>query len=129
MPPQDETVAPRLDDATTGRPRAGEFVAVNFISCTAPYRERFEQLFGSRAHAIDRVPGFRHMVVLRPEREGDDYLVVSFWTDRAAFDGWRTSPAFAEGHRRGFDDVRQARERGEPAPMASSMRLYQILSD
>lgn len=107
---------------------SGDFVAINFITCQESYRERFETLFRSRAHAIDRAPGFRRMVVLRPEREGMDYLVVSFWSDRAAFDAWRTSPEFAEGHRRGFDDIRQARERGEQPPMTSRMELFEVFA-
>jgi heme-degrading monooxygenase HmoA len=125
-----ETVQPGtkvIAEMIGGRP--GDFVAVNFISCQEPYRERFETLFKSRAHAIDRAPGFHHMIVLRPEKAEGDYLVVSFWESKAAFDHWRTSPEFAEGHRRGFDDVRQARERGEQAPMTSRMETYVILTD
>ena len=110
-------------------PRVGEFVAVNSISCLNEYRPRFEELFKSRAHAIDDLPGFKHMVVLRPEREGGDYLVVSFWSDRGSFDAWRSSPAFAAGHRRGFEDVKSAKERGEAPPMTSRMETYEILSE
>lgn len=110
-------------------PRPGEFVAVNFISCTDAYRERFEALFSSRAHAIEQVPGFHNMVVLKPVKEGGDYLVVSFWDKRESFDSWRDSPAFMAGHRRGFEDVRTARERGEQPPMTSRMELYDILCD
>lgn len=106
-----------------------DFVAINFISCQEPYRGRFEELFRSRAHSIDGAPGFRRMFVLRPQRDGDDYLVVSFWADRAAFDTWSKSPAFLDGHRRGFDDIRKARERGEQAPMTSRMEAFDILTD
>src|SRR5215831_6515156 len=91
----------------------GEFVAINGISCQDSYRERFETLFKGRAHAIDRAPGFRRMVVLKPIKLGGDYLVVSFWDSRAAFESWSRSPEFLEGHRRGFEDVRAAKERGE----------------
>ena len=125
-PTTPRTHAESLPEAQLGRP--GEFVAINSISCQPAYRERFEQLFRSRAHAIDGAPGFRRMFVLRPERDGGDYLVVSFWNDRAAFDAWRTSPEFAEGHRRGFEDVKQARERGEPPPMTSRMDTYEIFT-
>ncbi len=116
-------------DASFVKPRPGEFVAVNFITCTSAYRERFEALFASRAHAIDRLPGFRHMVVLRPQKDGGDYLVVSFWQDRASFDAWTRSPEFLEGHRRGFADVKAAKERGEAPPMTSRMETYDILVD
>lgn len=111
------------------KPRPGEFVAVNFITCDDAYRGRFEELFRSRAHAIDQLPGFHHMVVLRPEREGGDYLVVSFWDSKASFDAWRTSPQFMAGHRRGFEDVRVAKEQGVKPPMTSRMELYDILTD
>jgi len=37
------------------------FVAINYISCKDFYRPRFEELFGTRAHAIDRMPGFEFM--------------------------------------------------------------------
>lgn len=110
-------------------PRPGEFVAVNYIACTDAYRERFEALFKSRAHAIDGAPGFRHMRVLRPARAGGDYLVVSFWRDRESFESWSRSPEFVAGHRRGFADVREARERGETPPMTSRMETYDILCD
>lgn len=118
-----------LDPRLVPAPRPGEFVAINSITCRDEYRPRFEELFRSRAHAIDGLPGFKHMVVLRPEREGGDYLVVSFWADRASFDAWRSSPAFAAGHRRGFEDVKQAGARGDAAPMTSRMETYAILSD
>lgn len=104
-----------------------EFVAVNFISCKPEYRDRFETLFRSRAHAIERAPGFHRMLVLQPQREGGDYLVVSYWDDQAAFDRWRTSPEFAEGHRRGFEDVKRAREAGQEPPMTSRMETYAVL--
>lgn len=110
-------------------PRPGEFVAVNFITCTDDYRERFEKLFKSRAHAIDGATGFRHMSVLRPAKVGGDYLVVSFWKDRASFETWSKSPEFMAGHRRGFSDIKEARERGETPPMSSRMELYDILTD
>jgi heme-degrading monooxygenase HmoA len=48
-----------------------EFVAINRIYCHDDYRERFEQLFATRAHAIDRMPGFLGMQVLRPHRDGN----------------------------------------------------------
>lgn len=124
-----EVRLPATDSAPTPAAPREEFVAVNFIACAPAYRERFEQLFRNRAHAIDRAPGFRRMAVLRPEREGGDYLVVSYWESREAFDGWRGSPEFMEGHRRGFEDVRAARERGEAPPMTSRMETYEILCD
>ena len=105
------------------------FVAVNFISCKPHYRERFEELFGSRAHAIDRLPGFRNMNVLRPKKEEDNYLIVSYWDNEENFKAWTGSPEFIEGHKRGFEDLKSARERGEEMPMHSDFKTYEILAN
>jgi heme-degrading monooxygenase HmoA len=119
--------APAIADLASSDAEA-TFVAINYITCTPDYRERFEQLFGSRAHAIDRMPGFRHMQVLRPADAADAYLIVSHWADEAAFKAWTGSPEFLEGHKRGFDDVRKAREEGRTPPMTSSFKTYTIFA-
>lgn len=121
------------------------FVAVNYITCRPEYRARFEELFATRAKAIDRMPGFCGMQVLRPEgkpkrpknapkgvsQPRDDqgaYLIVSYWRRPEDFEGWTGSPEFLEGHRRGFEDVRKAKEAGEEPPMASTFVTYSVVS-
>lgn len=105
-----------------------KFVAVNYISCISEYTERFEELFGSRAKAIDTMPGFIEMHVLRPEKEGDNYLIVSYWEHEQAFKDWTKSEAFIEGHKRGFADIAKAKEEGRPAPMTSDFKTYEIIA-
>jgi heme oxygenase (mycobilin-producing) len=104
------------------------FVAINYITCQDHYRARFEELFGSRAKAIDRMPGFKRMQVLRPNREGQPYLIVSYWDNEDAFKSWTGSPEFIEGHKRGFEDLRLAKERGEEAPMTSDFVTYEVIA-
>jgi heme-degrading monooxygenase HmoA len=104
-----------------------QFVAINYISCTSEYRIRFEELFASRAHAIDAMPGFIRMHVLRPAAEGGDYLIVSYWETEEAFKDWTGSEAFRIGHKRGFEDIARAKQEGRPAPMSSSFKTYQII--
>ncbi len=106
-----------------------KFVAVNYINCTPEYRERFETLFGSRAHAIDTMPGFIEMHVLRPDTEGDNYLIVSYWENETAFKDWTKSEAFIEGHKRGFADLAKAKEEGRPMPMTSDFKTYEIIAN
>ena len=120
----------KAENASVGSetPAQKNFVAINYISCRNEYRERFEELFGSRAHAIDRMPGFVDMAVLKPQTEGGDYLIVSFWETQEAFKTWTQSPEFLEGHRRGFEDIRKAKERGEEPPMKSDFRTYEVLA-
>jgi heme-degrading monooxygenase HmoA len=105
-----------------------KFVAINYIRCQPEYRERFEYLFGSRARAIDRMPGFVDMMVLKPAKEDDPYLVVSHWESEEAFKSWTNSPEFIEGHQRGFEDIRRAKEEGKPAPMTSDFKTYTVLT-
>jgi heme-degrading monooxygenase HmoA len=105
------------------------FVAINYIHCEPHYRERFEYLFGSRARAIDRLPGFVEMQVLKPNKDDDRYLIVSYWENEAAFKAWTSSPEFIEGHRRGFEDLAKAKAAGEPAPMQSEFKTYSVIAD
>ena len=116
------------EQAIAQTPESEGFVAINYITCKPEYRERFEHLFKTRARAIDRLPGFRGMYVLRPQREGDAYLVVSHWDSEAHFKAWLQSPEFIEGHRRGFEDLREAKARGEEPPMRSDFRTYEIIT-
>ena len=104
------------------------FVAINTIHCKPEYADRFQDLFQSRARAIDRIPGFLGMYVLAPEKEGEGYLVVSHWVNGEAFESWTGSPEFLEGHRRGFEDMRLAKERGEEPPMRSEFRTYKLMA-
>ena len=105
------------------------FVAINYIHCSPEYRERFEFLFGSRARAIDLMPSFVDMHVLRPAKDGDPYLVVSYWETEDAFKDWTKSEAFIEGHKRGFADLAEAKAAGKPAPMTSDFKTYQIIAN
>lgn len=105
------------------------FVAINYITCTNEYSARFEELFASRARAIDTMPGFISMKVLRATAPGEPYLVVSEWTDEASFEAWVGSPEFVSGHTRGFEDLRAAKARGEAPPMTSRLITYAVISE
>jgi heme oxygenase (mycobilin-producing) len=105
------------------------FVAINYITCTAAYRERFESLFATRAKAIDQMPGFIKMHVLRPTDGCSDYLIVSHWDSEEQFKTWTQSEAFREGHKRGFADISQARKEGREAPLKSEFRTYKVIAE
>jgi heme oxygenase (mycobilin-producing) len=72
----------------------------NRIFVAPEYAEAFEERFRARARLVDGMPGFICNQVLRPCREGDPYVVLTFWESRAHFDGWVNSDAFKEGHAR-----------------------------
>lgn len=104
------------------------FVAINYISCKDHYKPRFEELFATRAGAIDRMPGFKYMEVLKPQDNSDNYLIVSHWDSEETFKTWTKSPEFIEGHKRGFEDIKLAKEKGEEPPMSSNFKTYEVIS-
>ncbi|MNS58548.1 antibiotic biosynthesis monooxygenase family protein [Edaphocola flava] len=104
------------------------FVAINYIDCEAEYKERFESLFASRAHAIDTMTGFIDMQVLKPQTDDGKYLIVSFWDTEEAFKDWTKSPQFIEGHKRGFEDIAIAKKEGKTPPMKSDFKTYKVIS-
>jgi len=105
------------------------FVAINYISCTEEYKQRFEHLFSTRAKAIDRIPGFKYMEVLKPSNEKGDYLIVSHWEHEDNFKKWSTSTEFLEGHRRGFADIAEARKAGHEPPVKSVFKTYKVIAE
>jgi heme-degrading monooxygenase HmoA len=107
---------------------AEKFVAINYISCTPEYVNRFEELFASRAHAIDSMKGFIKMHVLKPSKQGENYLIVSYWENEESFKNWTVSKEFIDGHKRGFEDIRKAKELGLEPPMKSDFKVYEIIS-
>lgn len=104
------------------------FVAVNYISCKEDYKERFEELFGTRAKAIDKMPGFKFMNVLQPVDGKGDYLIMSHWDNEDNFKEWTNSPAFIEGHKRGFKDIAEAKAAGKEPPMKSEFKTYNVIA-
>lgn len=104
------------------------FVAVNYIDCKPEYRERFEELFATRAKQIDTMAGFINMQVLRPMKDGDAYLIVSHWEGEENFVGWTKSETFLEGHKRGFADIAKAKAEGKEAPMKSDFKTYAVIA-
>ena len=104
------------------------FVAVNYITVIEEYKERFETLFATRAKAIDRMPGFRNMEVMKNVDGKGQYLIVSHWDSADQFKKWTTSPEFIDGHQRGFEDIANAKKQGREAPMKSDFITYEVIS-
>lgn len=105
------------------------FVAINYIRCDSDYKERFEFLFGTRAHEVDKMPGFVSMEVLKPKKDDDNcYLILSRWDNEECFKAWMGSPEFIEGHKRGFEDVIVAKKKGRKPPVTSDFKTYSILT-
>ncbi|HEY0006456.1 MAG TPA: antibiotic biosynthesis monooxygenase [Pyrinomonadaceae bacterium] len=72
-------------------------VVMNHIPIAEGREQEFEETFKTRDRAVDQMPGFIDMQVLRPA-EGRTYVVMTRWESHAAFQNWTTSQAFNTAH-------------------------------
>jgi heme-degrading monooxygenase HmoA len=99
-------------------------IKINAITVAAGSGDELAQRFAARAGAVDGTDGFEGFELLRPTDERTTWLVVTRWRDEAAFDAWRTSPAFAHGHR-GPEGGGGGAERPSPA-VSSELWSYEV---
>ena len=74
-------------------------VVMNRITVAEGREQDFEKTFMERDRAVDRMPGFVDMQVLRPA-EGRTYVVLTRWKSRESFRQWTESEAFISAHRK-----------------------------
>lgn len=75
-------------------------VTCNRIPVNPEHAAAFEERFSDRASLVDGMPGFISFQLLRPQNEGDPYVVMTFWESDAHFKAWTESAEFKEGHAR-----------------------------
>ena len=90
-------------------------VVTNRLQVPEAYAARLEQGF-AHSTRMEGVPGCLGFEFLRRE-EGGEYLVVTRWTDRAAYDAWRESDAFQRAHAHTNPD----------SPVQSELAIYEVL--
>ena len=73
------------------------FVAINKLTVPAEYAGRLEEGFTRSAGGMDGVDGFVSFDLLKSEA-GGEFLVVTRWRDKAAFQTWREGDAFSRAH-------------------------------
>ncbi|MDQ1245736.1 MAG: hypothetical protein QG597_103 [Actinomycetota bacterium] len=74
------------------------FVAINVLSVPPGAGSELEARFAGRAGMVESSPGFMSFELLRPVEGTEDYLVVTHWESRAAYESWLGSRSFAAGH-------------------------------
>jgi len=110
-------------------------VKINAITVPPEGGDELARRFAARAGAVDNQDGFEGFELLRPTDERTTWLVVTRWRDEAAFDAWRTSPAFGHGHRQAAEAAAarhpasaghpgSAGHAEHPAPVAISSELW-----
>ena len=66
---------------------------------------------------------------VKPNEEDDKYLIVSYWFSEENFKTWTKSPEFLEGHKRGFEDIKIAKEKGEKRQCTLHSKHIKLLRD
>jgi heme-degrading monooxygenase HmoA len=107
-------------------------VKINAITVPPEGGDELARRFAARAGAVDNQDGFEGFELLRPTDERTTWLVVTRWRDDAAFDAWRTSPAFGHGHRQAAESAGRAESSGahgsagaeQARPVAVSSELW-----
>lgn len=72
-------------------------LVVNRIRVAEGHEPAFEERFRARAGLVEQSPGFLRNLVLRP-LQGEAYLVMTWWRDRASFEAWTQSDSFRQAH-------------------------------
>lgn len=75
------------------------FIVMNRITVSDGRQQDFEKTFTERDRAVDLMPGFVDLQVLRPA-EGRTYVVLTRWKTREDFQQWTESEAFVAAHRK-----------------------------
>ena len=90
-------------------------VAINRLRVPADYGDHLERAFG-HAGSMVGVPGFRAFKLLK-NAGGGEYLVLTEWDDRAAFDTWTESDSFVRAHSGSNPN----------SPVKSELSVYEVL--
>jgi heme-degrading monooxygenase HmoA len=93
-------------------------IVMNRIPLAEGREQDFEQTFIGRDRAVDKMPGFIDMQVLRPT-EGRTYVVLTRWQSHEAFKAWTSSEAFIAAHRKQTPGLAEARP---------SLEVYEVFS-
>jgi heme-degrading monooxygenase HmoA len=96
---------------------------MNRIPVNSEHAEAFEARFSDRAALVDGMPGFVSFRLLRPTKEGDPYVVMTFWESREHFQAWTESDEFKKGHAQSGQLPRDA-FRGHP-----TLEVMEIILD
>lgn len=73
-------------------------VVCNRLLIHPDYAAEFEERFKTREQMVDKMEGFISFQIMRPLKEDDPYVVMTYWESMANFEGWKTSEAFRQQH-------------------------------
>lgn len=94
-------------------------IVMNRITVAEGREQDFEKTFMERDRAVDRMPGFVEMQVLRPV-EGRTYVVLTRWKSRESFQQWTESEAFISAHRKQSPGLAETRP---------TLEIYEVFTE
>ncbi len=92
-------------------------VKINAITVPAERADVMAQRFAARAGEVGKAEGFEEFQLLRPDDDRTTWLVYTRWRDEEAFESWRTSQSFTQGHA-------QAGQQAQGGPAATASELW-----
>ena len=107
------------DLLTNKEQKPPKLVVMNRIEVAAGREEEFEKTFNERDRAVDQMPGFVDLQVLRPA-EGRTYVVMTRWESRASFDQWTRSETFISAHRKQSPGLAEGRP---------TLEIYEVFTE
>ncbi len=102
-------------------------VKINAITVPAERADVMAQRFAARAGEVGKADGFEEFQLLRPDDGRTTWLVYTRWRDEEAFEAWRTSQAFAQGHAQAGSGPMSGGPGGQQAqggPVATGSELW-----
>lgn len=98
------------------------FVVMNRLSCPPEYAEHLERAF-RHAGNMQNVPGFTLFQFLKNTREAPtdgrlEYIALTQWEGRAAYEAWTKSESFRAAHAGGSG----------ASPVTATLESYETLS-
>ncbi len=102
-------------------------VKINAITVPDERADVMAQRFAARAGEVGKADGFEEFQLLRPDDGRTTWLVYTRWRDEEAFEAWRTSQAFAQGHAQAGSGPTRGGHGGQQAqggPVATGSELW-----
>ena len=102
-------------------------VKINAITVPAERADVMAQRFAARAGEVGKAEGFEEFQLLRPDDDRTTWLVYTRWRDEAAFEAWRTSQSFSQGHAQSASGPPTGAQGGSHAqggPVATGSELW-----
>ncbi|MBC7917262.1 MAG: antibiotic biosynthesis monooxygenase [Rhodoferax sp.] len=75
------------------------YLAISRFTVANQMDDQVRQAFVQRPHLVDQASGFLRMEVANPTDNANEFWLMTWWTDQAAFKAWHHSHTYRESHK------------------------------